>query len=189
MRATTGGAPASDWSTARRTSRIVVPAPGRLSISSLPPARSTTRRTSGNPSPVPSPRGFVVKNMSIAWRRTSSVMPAPLSSSSTTTVAPDAPARARRTTRDASGARPAGIASAAFTSRLSMARVSACGAISTGGSPSARSTDIVAFRRSDWTSSGPQPDHHDARSVEGEPSPSPSGSIERKWSESASCCR
>src|SRR5260370_564078 len=58
--------------------RTSVPWPTRLCTVSVPPWRSTTERAIDMPSPVPSV--FVVKNGSNARARTSSVMPAPVSS-------------------------------------------------------------------------------------------------------------
>src|SRR5712692_6682202 len=91
--------------------RTSVPWPTRLCTVSVPPWRSTTERAIDMPSPVPSV--FVVKNGSNARARTSSVMPAPVSSIVTASV-PVSGARAVVTVRRP----PAASASKALRIRL-----------------------------------------------------------------------
>src|SRR5260370_1178298 len=91
--------------------RTSVPWPTRLCTVSVPPWRSTTERAIDMPSPVPSV--FVVKNGSNARARTSSVMPTPVSSIVTASVAVSA-ARAVLTLRRP----PAASASKALRIRL-----------------------------------------------------------------------
>ncbi len=58
---------------------MVVPLPGTLSINRWPPDWRTNPKVMDRPSPVPLPRGLVVKKGSTARRRTSSGMPVPVS--------------------------------------------------------------------------------------------------------------
>src|SRR5690606_22150409 len=63
----------------------VVPAPASEAIVSDPPSCSTVERATNRPRPVPSPCGLVVKNGSPARSRASGDIPAPWSSTVTTT--------------------------------------------------------------------------------------------------------
>jgi hypothetical protein len=63
----------------------MVPRPGVLRTSMVPPMDWTMEWQMASPSPVPTPTGLVVKKGSKMRCITSGLMPAPLSSTSTTT--------------------------------------------------------------------------------------------------------
>src|ERR1022692_518065 len=102
------GTPASG-----RSTMAVVPSPGRLSISMMPPCSITTLRAMARPSPVPLPGSLVVKKGSKTCSRCAGLMPHPLSPTVKLTV----PGERRRQLSRISP--PSGTASSALLKRVS----------------------------------------------------------------------
>jgi len=137
-------AAAADGEPSGKRRLIVVPAPGRLSILSVPRCRSMRACTSESPSPLPC-WPFVEKNGSRQRRRTSSLMPTPVSATSTRTPSPSGCARTVIVP-------PAGIASTALKIRLVSISRSSVSSPTIGGSRSATSVSmrIVTPMASAW---------------------------------------
>ena len=120
----------------------VVPWPGVLSSRKRPPHCSTMPWTIDRPRPVPLPIPFVVKNGSVARSSVSLSMPTPWSTTHRRTYSPEGSGSDRQP--EMTMPPPSGIASRAFTTRLTNASSSWVASAWTGGRSASNRVSMVS---------------------------------------------